>query len=126
MIGIWWSKVMFIISMEENFSRYCFELKIFSELTILKYVIWGIVISVKNITDLRKGFQFAIWEFLGISSMYYYSLSHIINPNFRPVYGIDLRFESLIKNTVFITFLWLVSILVNLLVLEIKRRLYVI
>ena len=39
-------------------------------------------------------------EMHDISSVYYYSLSQIINPNFRPVYDIDLRFESLIKNII--------------------------
>ena len=53
----------------------------------------------------EKGSRVVMCELHDISSVYYYSLSQIINPNFRPVYGIDLRFESLIKNTVFITFL---------------------
>ena len=54
----------------------------------------------KQFYGFEKGARIAICELPHISSMDYYSLIGIINPNFRSVYGLNFDFEFLITNCV--------------------------
>lgn len=56
--------------------------------------------SRKQFYGFEKGARVAICKLPQISSMDYYSLTEIINPNFRSVYGIDFGFESFVTNCV--------------------------
>ena len=63
-----------------------------------------------------KGARVAICQLTDISSIDYSSLTDIIYPSFRPVYGIDLRYESIITNYVVYFFFITKARLSNLIV----------